>query len=229
MLSDPAAVRAVCRVQPAFLPERTEGLVFIDMSTVGPSDARDTVEQAAPYGVRVLHASVLGPPSLAAEGKLTILVGGDAQLISTCRPLLSTMSTAIQIFATNEQACALKLASNLQQLGALQLFGEAMAVATGWGIPRQSVVEFFQESAVVAPPVKARFDAMYDPSTPTNFAVELGRKDLWLAANAAYEVGAAVPLVATALETYSLAMREHRFEDIARIAGFLAEMSTPRP
>jgi hypothetical protein len=35
-------------------------------------------------------------------------------------------------------------------------------------------------------------------------------------------------VIAAALETYGLAMKGHRHEDIARIAGFLAEMHSDR-
>jgi 3-hydroxyisobutyrate dehydrogenase-like beta-hydroxyacid dehydrogenase len=226
MLSDPAAVREVLEGADGILSAAHQGLTLIDMSTVGPLDARDTVQRAAAHGVPVLHASVLGPPAAAAEGKLTILVGGDATLIARYHALLAAMGTAIHTFPTNEQACALKLASNVQLLAALQLFGEGVALATGWGIPREAVLEFFQNSAVIAAPVKARIGAMYNPDLPANFALSLGRKDLWLAANAAYEAGAAVPMIASTLESYSLAMREHHDEDIARIAGFIMEHST---
>lgn len=227
MLADPAAVRAVLGGPDGILAGARDGQVLVEMSTVGPAEARGTIERAAAHGLAVIHAPVLGPPSAAAEGGLTILAGGGAQRIEAQRPLLSTMGGTIVILETNEQACALKLAMNAMLLASLQLTGEAVALATGWGIPRQQVLAFFGGSPLLSAPVKARIGAMYETGAPANFSLALGRKDLWLAAAAAYEVGASTPIIAAALETYSLAMRDHRNEDIARIAGFLADMAMP--
>jgi 3-hydroxyisobutyrate dehydrogenase-like beta-hydroxyacid dehydrogenase len=66
---------------------------------------------------------------------------------------------------------------------------------------------------------------MYNPDAPAHFSMALGRKDVWLAVNAAYEAGAAVPVVATALESFSLAMREHQDQDITATAAFITEES----
>ena len=232
MLADPAAVRAVLGGPDGILAGVRDGQLLVDMSTVGPAEARDTIERAAARGLAVLHAPVLGPPSAAAEGNLTILAGGDAQRIEAQRPLLSAMGGTIVVLETNEQACALKLAMNAMLLASLQLTGEAVALATGWGIPRDQVLAFFGGSPLLSAPVKARIGAMYETDGAVNFSLALGRKDLWLAAAAAYEAGAPTPIIAAALETYSLAMRDHQNEDIARIAGFLADMvpakSAPR-
>ena len=225
MLADPAAVRAVLSGPDGVLAGARDGQVLIEMSTVGPAEARDTIERAAARGVGVIHAPVLGPPHAAAEGTLTILAGGDTQRIELYRPLLATMGGTIVTLDDNEQACALKLATNALLLASLQLVGEAVGLATGWGIPREQVLAFLGGSPMVPPPVKARIASMYAEDARVDFSLALGRKDLWLATAAAYEVGAATPIIAAALETYSLAMRDHRDEDIARIAGFLAEMA----
>lgn len=224
MLADPSAVRAILEGPDGALAGLRAGDVIVEMSTVGPADARDEVARAGAQAVRVLHAPVLGPPIAAADGTLTILAGGERQLFEQVRPLLSTMARSIVPLASNEQACALKLAANAVLLTSLQTFGEAVDLATRWGIPREQVLAFLSENPSVPPTVRARIPAMFTADAPVNFALELGRKDLWLAVAAAYESGSAAPLIAAALETYTLAMRDHQSEDIARIAGFLSEM-----
>src|SRR5579875_1183796 len=81
MLADPAVVRAVLNGPDGVLAGAHEGMTLLEMSTVGPMDARHTQEQAQQRGVQVVQAAVLGPPSAAAQGTLTILAGGDQHLV----------------------------------------------------------------------------------------------------------------------------------------------------
>jgi 3-hydroxyisobutyrate dehydrogenase len=228
MLADPAAVRDILARPDGVLAGARTDLTLIEMTTVGPLDARATVELARERGVRVLHASVLGPPSAAAAGTVTILAGGDSALIEVQRPLLRTMASTIMSFPSNEQGCALKVASNALLLTSLQAVGEAVGLAEGWGIPKDQLLHFFGDSAVVPQATKGRLAQMYDPHAAVHFALSLGRKDLSLAAAAAYEVGMATPVISAALQTFSLALRDHGSEDIARIAGFLDEQRMAR-
>src|SRR5579875_2450457 len=76
MLADPAAVHDVLARSDGVLAGARADLTLIEMTTVGPLDARATVELAHERGVRVLHAAVLGPPSAAAAGTVTVLAGG---------------------------------------------------------------------------------------------------------------------------------------------------------
>ncbi len=60
MLSDPATDRAIAAGPDGLFAAGREGTVWIDMSTVGPSDARRTAEEAARHGLQLINAPVLG-------------------------------------------------------------------------------------------------------------------------------------------------------------------------
>jgi 3-hydroxyisobutyrate dehydrogenase-like beta-hydroxyacid dehydrogenase len=66
---------------------------------------------------------------------------------------------------------------------------------------------------------------LYNRAAPASFALRLARKDLGLATAAGYDAGASLPLVATALETFTMALGAHGDEDVALIAAFVDEMS----
>ncbi len=225
MLSDPAAVRAVVMGEQGVFTGAREGLTLIDMSTVGPSDALAMVEAAQGRGVRVINAPVLGTLGPAAKGELLVLAGGDERLVERERPLLETMGKAVQYLGRNESASAAKLAANLLLAGSMQLFGEAVAVMTRWGLPREQAVEMLGETTVVSPALKGKRAAMFDPDAAVDFGLRLARKDLWLIVAAAYERGASAPLAAAALETYSMAVNTHGDEDSARIAAYIDDVS----
>ena len=222
MVSDPAAVRAVLEGADGILAGAREGLVMVNCSTIGPSDAHDLEARASERGVLMVQAPVLGSIQPAEQGELIVLAGGEQAVIDAHRPLLDTIGKAIHYIGSGEQACAMKLAVNGMLLGSIQLFGEVAALATGWGIPRERVLGMFDGNPIISPAVKQRIKLMYEKSDEeVPFALKLGRKDLWLAVAAGYEAGASLPMLAAALETYSLAAREYGDEDIARIAAFL--------
>jgi 3-hydroxyisobutyrate dehydrogenase-like beta-hydroxyacid dehydrogenase len=223
MLADPSAVREVVAGDAGLLAGAHAGLVYIDMSTVGPADARLTVEKAAARGVRVVNAPVLGSVGPAERGELIVFAGGERDLVEGLRPLLQTIGKTIRYIGSNEQACAVKLAMNSLMAGQLQLFGEAVALATGWGLSRDQMLELLSTSPVVSDTVKARISTMYSPDAPADFTVRLARKDLHLAVTAGYDKDAFVPLISAAMETFTVALRDHGQEDMGRIAAFIEE------
>jgi 3-hydroxyisobutyrate dehydrogenase-like beta-hydroxyacid dehydrogenase len=223
MLGDPAAVHAVLSGPDGLLAGARDGLVLIDMSTVGPPDARATVEQAAAQGVCVIHAPVLGSIGAARRGELIVLAGGPRDLADEYTPLLLSMGASVNYVGGNEQACAMKLAVNAVLLGSLQLFGEAVALATGAGIPRSEVLRIMGLSPAVSGVIKGRMAELEGGELQLTFPLRLARKDLWLALGAGYESGASLPIVAAALETYTLALREHAEDDEFGIIPFMEE------
>lgn len=225
MLSTPEAVRAVLDGPDGVLAGARDGATLIDMSTVGPSDARAVADQATARGIRVLNAPVLGSIGPAEKGELIVLVGGNGDVAEQHRALLETMGKTVRYLGAHESACALKLAVNALMIGSLQLCGEVVAMATRWGLARDEVLDLL--SPTVSPAVKGRLGTMYQAGAPAAFPLRLGRKDLWLTAVAGYEKEASLPLVAAALETATMALRDHADEDIGRIAAFVDEMSAP--
>ena len=70
------------------------GSVLIDCSTAVPSSTVRVAAAVQQAGARFLDAPMTRTPKEAAEGRLNLLVGGDAALLEECRPVL-------QCFAEN--------------------------------------------------------------------------------------------------------------------------------
>ena len=227
MVSDPDAVRAITAGPDGLFAGARDGLVWIDMSTVGPSDARRAATDAASHGIQLINAPVLGSLDPAEKGELVILAGGDQGLVRRYESLLRTMGKSVTYLGPNERACAAKLALNLNMAVSLQVLGESIALATRWGIPREQAVDLIGNSGVVSAAAKGRLGTLYNRAAPASFPLRLARKDLGLATAEGYDVGASLPLVATALETYTMALGAHGEEDMALIAAFVDEMSRP--
>ena len=70
-----------------------KGAVVIDMSTCDPTATRSLAEALRPRGIEVLDAPVMGGVIFAKDATLDIMVGGDANVIARCRPVLEAMRT----------------------------------------------------------------------------------------------------------------------------------------
>jgi 3-hydroxyisobutyrate dehydrogenase len=70
-----------------------EGGLFVIHSTIDPDLCITLAEQAIPYGVAVIDCGVSGGSPAAAEGKLSIYVGGDAEAVARVKPLLDCLGT----------------------------------------------------------------------------------------------------------------------------------------
>jgi 3-hydroxyisobutyrate dehydrogenase len=69
------------------------GGLFIIQSTIDPVLCRDLALQAAAYGVMVIDCGVSGGGPAAAEGKLSIYVGGDEGAVAQAKPLLDCLGS----------------------------------------------------------------------------------------------------------------------------------------
>lgn len=73
-----------------------QGRLVIDFSTVNPDDTRRIAQRLArEAGWRWLDAPVSGGPAVAREGKLAIMVGGEAEDVARARPVLDALGANV--------------------------------------------------------------------------------------------------------------------------------------
>ncbi len=84
------------------------GTLVIDMSSIHPAIAADHARLLRARGLRPIDAPVSGGTRGAAEGKLAIMAGGDAEDIARAHPLLSPLGTVTHVGpAGSGQLCKL--------------------------------------------------------------------------------------------------------------------------
>lgn len=100
------------------------GKLFILNSTVAPDLARRLETLANSLGVACIDVGVAGGVAAAAEGRLSLFVGGDEDAVERARPLLAGMGTAVHLGAVG-RGLEGKLLNNLV---AIANFGMAAAI-----------------------------------------------------------------------------------------------------
>ena len=126
---------------PGVLQSLRPGTVVIDCSTAVPSSTERVAQAVADAGGRFLDAPMTRTPKEAAEGRLNLLVGGDAALFAECRPLLACFAENIVHAGPVGAGHRMKLLHNFVSLGFVALLAEAAACAARGGVAAEVLVQ----------------------------------------------------------------------------------------
>ncbi len=110
------------------------GSVVIDCSTAIPSSTLRMAQAVQAAGSRFLDCPMTRTPKEAAEGRLNLLVGGDADLLEACRPVLACFAENITHVGAVGAGHSTKLLHNYVSLGMVSLLAEAAACASLSGV-----------------------------------------------------------------------------------------------
>src|SRR4051794_29750464 len=103
-----------------------EGLLCVDMSTIGAQAAREIGAALAGRGVRFMDAPVTGSAPKAADGTLTIMAGGEAEDYSRAEPLLRAMGELVVHVGPVGHGQAIKLINNSVAAANTSTVGQAL-------------------------------------------------------------------------------------------------------
>src|SRR6476660_201234 len=95
MVVDGAQVEALLLGDDGAAAGAEPGTLFVDMSTIGPADARRIGAALVERGHRFVDAPVTGSAPKAQDGTLTIMAGGDDEDMGRAMPLLEAMGEII--------------------------------------------------------------------------------------------------------------------------------------
>jgi 3-hydroxyisobutyrate dehydrogenase len=138
---DDADVRAVVCGPDGVLAGAAPGLIIAIHSTVLPRTVREVAEAAAASGVAVVDACVTGGAAGAEQGRLTYMVGGEAEHVERCRPVFAACAEKVVHTGALGTGAATKLCNNLMTyLGFLAAF-EANLLACRSGLSPQALDE----------------------------------------------------------------------------------------
>jgi 3-hydroxyisobutyrate dehydrogenase len=113
MVSAPADVEEVYFGKGGVLDSAKPGALLIDMTTSSPKLAERISAAAKAKGLRAIDAPVTGGEQGAAEGTLTIMVGGDKADFEAAQPLLAKMGKTIVHFGASGQGQRAKLVNQV--------------------------------------------------------------------------------------------------------------------
>jgi 3-hydroxyisobutyrate dehydrogenase-like beta-hydroxyacid dehydrogenase len=197
MVTNTAAVRAVTEGPDGILAGLERDKVYIDMSTASPANTRDLAERVAAVGAQMLDAPVSGSVITLEEGKLSIMVGGDADAFQRVEPVLEAIGPRVFHLGPNGAAVTMKIALNLSLAVQMLAFSEGVLLAEKTGIPRERAVEVMLASVIASPMVVYRGPFVLEQPDEAWFDCRMMQKDMNLALELGRELE--VPLPTTAV------------------------------
>ena len=141
---DDAGVREVVG---ALLPTMRAGSRIAIHSTIHPSTCIMLAKQAAEREVTLIDAPVSGGGPAAAAGKLTVMVGGDAQAVEAARPVFQTFSGLIAHLGGVGAGQFAKLVNNSLMAANMALADAALGAGAALGLERTALIELVKASS----------------------------------------------------------------------------------
>jgi 3-hydroxyisobutyrate dehydrogenase-like beta-hydroxyacid dehydrogenase len=203
MVTDTSALLAVTEGEDGILAGLGPGKVYVDMSTVSPRLARELAASAAGTGATMLDAPVSGSVSTLEKGQLSIMVGGEAEVLERVRPILEAIGPKVIHIGANGQAVLMKTAINLNLAVQLTAFSEGLLIAEKGGIPRDVAIEAMLASVIASPSLAYRAPFVFELPEEAWFDVNMMQKDLLLALESGRAAGVPMPTTATVNELLS--------------------------
>jgi 3-hydroxyisobutyrate dehydrogenase-like beta-hydroxyacid dehydrogenase len=226
MVSDTAALLAVAEGPDGIVAGLSSGKVFVDMSSISPSASRGLASEVAAKGAAMLDAPVSGSVKTLEEGKLSIMVGGEAESLRRVEPILRDIGPTVIHVGGNGQAVAMKIATNLSLAVQMLAFSEGVLLAEKSGIARETAVHVLLNSVIASPMISYRGPFVLGQPDEAWFDVGMMQKDLLLALEMGRQLEVPLPTTAVANEMLSAARAMgYEKKDFAALFEALARMS----
>lgn len=203
------------------------GKALIDMTTATALSLQEVERSLAPVGVRVLDAPVSGGTTGAAQGTLTIMVGGDTDLLEQYRPLLESMGSRIVHVGRLGQGKVVKMVNQMMAALHLLTIGEAFALGIQCGADAATMFSVIEDSSGYSRMMDLRLPGfLLAGSFQPGFKLDLMKKDVNLALDSARAAGVTLLLTSIAAQIFSAASAAGEGNaDFSAAAQFLAGMS----
>jgi 3-hydroxyisobutyrate dehydrogenase len=194
MLSD---VGPTLEVAEAVLAATAPDAIWAQMGTIGIEGTERCIDLARSHGRAFVDAPVLGTLKPAEDGKLTVLASGPDDAVERCSPVFRAVGHKTLRVGEAGQGTRLKLSVNAWVLALTQGTAEAVALAKGFGLGVDQMLEALDGSPTDAPYFRMKSALMDAGEYPVSFSLRLAAKDAALIAEAADAAGIDVPMIRT--------------------------------
>jgi 3-hydroxyisobutyrate dehydrogenase len=189
MVVDGPQVESVLLGQDGACAGAREGLLCIDMSTIGPAATRRIAGSLAGGGVRFVDAPVTGSAPKAEDGTLTIMVGGEQADFDRALPLLQAMGELIVHVGPLGDGQMVKLINNAVAAINTAVAGEALLLGRSAGIDLDALIRVMAAGSGGSAMLDLKAGPMRAHDYTTLFKLEHMLKDLSLCLDEADSAG----------------------------------------
>jgi 3-hydroxyisobutyrate dehydrogenase-like beta-hydroxyacid dehydrogenase len=174
-----------------------EGLYICDTTTARPEDSEALGAELAQKGIRFLDSAVSGTSTMAREGDLIVIAGGDKADFDACRDVFAGFSRAAYHMGPVGSGARTKLAINLVLAGNRIALAEGLLLGDKCGLDLNNLLEVFKDGACASKTMVDKGPKMIDADYSQQGQIQVSLKDSRLMIEQAQKVGAPVLMTQT--------------------------------
>ena len=178
------------------------GATWIEMSTLGRDEIQRLANVAATKGIRTMECPVTGGVHLAAQGRITVLAGGDPDLFELHRPVLQAMGKELFHMGPLGSAAIIKVITNMLAFIHLVADGEALMLAKRGGLDLGQAWRAITASSGTSFVHETEGQLILNGSYDIAFSMDLALKDLGFAMRFGKEFGVPLELAEATNQTF---------------------------
>jgi 3-hydroxyisobutyrate dehydrogenase len=202
VVTDDAAMREIFTSPGDNLLQGSAGRVFINCATLSPQIHREIETLAKAAGAASLEASMASSISHAREGKLYLMLGGEAAVYEQVLPILEKMSVNRRYIGAAGRAAEVKALVNMVMNINTAGLAEGLGLAQALGHDLEMVREVFSQTGANSRVLETDGPDMCAREHDCWFSAAHAAKDSGIAAGLARAVGLDLPLNAATAAQY---------------------------
>ena len=196
-VSDTPDVEEVILSQHGVIQGAIPGTLVIDMSTISPKKTKYIAVQLSENEVHMLDAPISGGSEGAAQGTLSIMVGGQKEQVARAMPYFQAMGKNITHVGDHGAGQTVKLVNQILVVINMLAVSESLIFAQAGGLDLQKTLDAVTQGAAGSWMLSNRGPQVINRDWRPGFTIDLQQKDLRLVLEAADQMG--VPAIATSL------------------------------
>ena len=196
------STRAIEIVVTEILTVMPAGSAWLDNSTNDRDVIMRLAETAAAQGVRAVEAPVTGGVHLAKAGEITVILGGDDEVVQEFMPIFQIIGNRIFHVGAVGQASKIKAITNMLAFIHLVADGEALMLAKKGGIDLKTAYDVIQASSGNSFVHETEGQLVLNGSYQIDFSIDLVLKDLGFIDDMSREYNVPVELASLVRQTY---------------------------
>lgn len=177
MLPDSSEVKEVV-VESGLFEKFNPGTTVIDMSSINPVTSREVYEVLSSRGHQYIDAPVSGGEEKAIEGTLSIMAGGDQDIIGKVMPILECMGAGIVHTGPVGSGNAVKLVNQVIVANNIAALSEGLALAEALDLDLDTVYDAISGGLAGSAVMDTKFRKMASGEYEPGFKMKLHMKDL---------------------------------------------------
>lgn len=213
ILGYPKDVESVYLGEGGIVSKLKSGGVAIDMTTSSPKLAKSIYEEGQRRGIGILDAPVSGGDLGAREARLSIMVGGEAELFERTLPVFQAMGKNIVYQGKAGSGQHAKMCNQIAIAGGMVAIGESLRYAKASGLEVEGVLKSVSAGAAGSWSMSNLVPRALQGDFAPGFYVKHFIKDMSIALASAEEMGLDLPGLVHAKTLYEQLEREGAGEE----------------